>query len=131
MDNAENNTAMMKSLEGLLHKQDLLTFDAKENQVFCFPHMTNICTGHVLLFLSSSPFDREPQDNHFVPIEQTYGQALACDPIAMAQAAIWAIWVSGAHREAFAAVIRDGNMDGCFRDPEISAIMRINPLQLL
>ena len=90
--------------------------------------MTNICTGHVLLSLSSSHFDREPQENHSVPREQTYGQALACDPIAMARAAIR---VSGAHREAFAAVIRDGNMDGCFRDPEISAIMRINPLQLL
>ena len=95
MDNAKNNTTMMKSLEGLLHKRDLDTFDAKECQVFCFPHTTNICTGHVMSSLSSSPIDREPHENHVVPGEQTYEQALARDPIAMARAAIWAIWVSG------------------------------------
>ena len=110
MDNAENNTTMMKSLEGLQHKCDLDTFDAKEHQVLCFPHTTNICTGHVMSSLSSSPNDREPNENHIVPREQMYQQALACDPIAMAQAAIQDIWVSGACREAFAAVIRDGNI---------------------
>ena len=88
MDNAENNTTMMKSLEGLLHKCDLNTFDAKERQVFCFPHTTNICTGHVVSSLSSSPIDREPHENHIVPGEQTYEEALAHDPIAMARAAI-------------------------------------------
>ena len=128
MDNAENNTTTMKSLEGLLHKCDLNTFDAKEHQVFCFPHTMNICTGHVMSSLSSSPIDREPHENHIVPREQTYEQALAHDPITMAWAAIQ---VSGAHRDAFTAVIRDGNMDGQFKNPDTGAIMMISPLQLL
>ena len=81
MDNTENNTTMMKSLEGLLHKCNL---DAKECQVFCFPHTTNICTGHVVSSLSPSLNDREPNENHIVPGEQMYQQALAHDPIAMA-----------------------------------------------
>ena len=131
MDNAKNNTTMMKSLEGLLHKRNLDTFDAKERQVFCFPHMTNICTGHVVSSLSSSPNNREPNENHIVPGEQMYQQALACDPIAMARAAIRAIWVSSARREAFAAVIRDGNIDGWFKNPDTGAVMTISPLQLL
>ena len=121
----------MKNLEGLLHKCDLDTFDAKEHQIFCFPHTANICTGHIMSSLSSSPIDREPHENHIVPREQMYEQAFACDPIAMAWAAIWAIRVSGAHRDAFTAVIRDGNMDGRFKDPDTGTIMRISPLQLL
>ena len=131
MDNTENNPMMMKSLKGLLHKHDLDTFDVKERQVFCFPHTTNICTGHVMLSLSSSPIDREPHKNHVVPGEQMYEQALARDPMAMAQAAIQAIQVSGAHRDAFTAVIRDGNMDRWFKNPDTGMIMRISPLQLL
>ena len=128
MDNAENNTTIMKSLEGLLHKCDLNTFDAKECQVFCFPHTTNICTGHVVLSLNLSPNNREPNKNHVLPRQQTYQQALAHDPIAMAQAAIR---VSGACREAFAAVIRDGNIDRQFKNPDTGAIMMLSPLQLL
>ena len=76
-------------------KRNLNTFDAKEHQVFCFPHTMNICTGHIMSSLSSSPIDREPHKNHVVPGEQMYEQALARDPIAMARAAIRAIWVSG------------------------------------
>ena len=94
MDNAENNTTMMKSLEGLLHKRNLDTFDTKEHQVFCFPHTTNICTGHVVSSLSSSPIDRELNEDHVVSIGQMYKQALACDPIPMAQAVIQAIQVT-------------------------------------
>ena len=131
MDNAENNTTMMRSLEGLLHKHDLDMFNAKEQQVFCFPHTTNICTGHVVSSLSSTPIDRELNKDHFISGEQTYEQALAHDPIAMAQAAIQAIWVTGAHREVFAAVIRDGNKDVQFKNPETGAVMQIHPLQLL
>ena len=131
MDNAENNTMMMKNLEGLLYKHDLNTFDAKEHQVFCFPHTTNICTGHVVLSLSLSPNNRELEESHIVPTQQMYQQALAHDPFAMAQAAIRAIWVSGAHREAFGAVIRDSNIDRSFKNPDTGAIMMISPLQLL
>ena len=131
MDNAKNNTTMMKSLEGLLHKHDLNTFDAKECQVFCFPHTTNICTGNVVSSISSSPNDREPNNNYIVPGEQTYQQALACDPIAMAWAAIQAIWVSRACREAFAAVIRGGNIDGWFKNLDTGTIMMISLLQIL
>ena len=131
MDNAENNTTMMKSFEGLLHKCDLDTFDTKEHQFFCFPHTTNICTGHIVSSLNSSPINRKPNENHIVPREQMYSQALAHDPIAMAWAAIQAIRVSSAHRDAFTAVIRDGNMDGWFKNPDTGVIMRISPLQLL
>ena len=128
MDNAENNTTMMKSLKGLLHMCDLDAFDAKEHQIFCFPHTMNVCTGHIVLSLSLSPINREPHENHIVPREQMYEQALACDPIAMARAAIR---VSGARRDAFTAVIRDGNMDRQFKNPDTGMIMRISPLKLL
>lgn len=131
MDNAENNTTMMRSLEGLFRQREI-DFDAKERQVFCFPHTTNVCTGHVVTSLSSSPIDVEPHDDHIVSGRpQTYEQALARDPIAMARAAIRAIRVSGARREAFAAVINDGNKDGRFKDPITGNVVQLKPLQLL
>lgn len=132
MDNADNNTTMMRSLEGLLHKRDIDTFYAKERQVFCFPHTTNVCTRHVVSSLSSSPLDLEPRDGHIASGgTQTYEQALARDPIAMARAAICVIRVSGACREAFTAVIRDGNNDGRFNDPLTGNTIQLKPLQLL
>ena len=112
MNNTENNTTMMKSLKGLLYMCNLNTFDAKKCQIFCFPHTTNICTGHIVSSLSSSPIDREPNENHIIPREQMYEQAIAHDPIAIACTAIQTIQLSSAHRDAFTAVIRDGNMDG-------------------
>jgi hypothetical protein len=130
MDNAENNTTMMKSLEELFHQRDL-EFDAKERQVFCFPHTTNICTGHVLSSLTSFGIDSEPRDDHVVSGRQTYAQAVARDPIAMARAAIRAIRVSSARRDAFLAVIKDGNKDGRFKDPNTKNTIQLKPLQLL
>ena len=73
---------------------DLDTFNTKGCQILCFPHTTNICTGHVVSSLSSSPIDRELNEDHVVSIGQMYKQALACDPIPMAQAVIQAIQVT-------------------------------------
>ena len=120
----------MKSLKGLFHSCDI-PFDAKEQQVFYFLHMTNICTGHVISSLTSAPHNQEPSNNHSHSGEQTYEQALACDPIAVACVAIHAIWVSSDDWEAFAAVIRDGNKDSCFKDPLTGNTIVLRPLQLL
>lgn len=130
MDNAKNNTMMMKSLKGLFHSHDI-PFDAKEQQVFCFPHTTNICTGHIISSLTLAPHDQEPSNNHTHSGEQTYEQALTCNPISVACVAIHAIWVSGAHWEAFVAVIRDGNKDSHLKDPLTSNTIALRLLQLL
>ena len=63
--------------------------------------------------------------------EQTYEQALTCNPIAVACVAIHAIWVSGAHWEVFVAVIRDGNKDSHLKDPLTSNTIVLRLLQLL
>ena len=49
----------------------------------------------------------------------------------MVHVAICAIQVSGAHCEAFVAVIRDGNKDGHFKDPVAKNIIQLKLLQLL
>ena len=50
VDNAENKTMMMKSLEGLLHKCDLDTFDAKECQVFLLsPYNKHLHWAHCVI----------------------------------------------------------------------------------
>lgn len=130
MDNAKNNTMMIKSLMGIFHSHDI-PFDTKEQQVFCFPHTTNICTGHIISSLTSALHNQEPSDNHTHSGDQTYEQALACNPIAVAHAAIHGIWVSGACQEAFVAVIRDGNKYGCFKDPLTGNTIILRLLQLL
>ena len=121
---------MMRSLEELFHQRDL-EFDTKEHQVFCLPHTTNICTGHIVSSLTSFPIDSEPCNDHTAAGTQTYEQAIARDPITMARVAIHAIQGSGARRDAFAAVIKDGNKDGQFKDPITKNIIQLKPLQLL
>lgn len=120
---------MMKELEKLFHKRDLPYFLAAERQVFCFPHTVNISTGHVVKALTSAPHEQEPAEDHVPASGQTYAQAVARDPIAMARAAIRAIRSSGGRREAFANVIIDGNRDGRFIVE--GEVVQLKSLQLL
>lgn len=53
MDNLETNTAMMRELEILFTEREI-SFDAKKNRIFCFPHIINIVVQHVIEKFSSS-----------------------------------------------------------------------------
>ena len=55
LDNAENNTTMMRELESLLKSREKsINFDEKNNRVRCFAHIINICSSHLVNAMSNS-----------------------------------------------------------------------------
>ncbi|EDR08985.1 uncharacterized protein LACBIDRAFT_326637 [Laccaria bicolor S238N-H82] len=47
LDNCSLNNAFLRELELLLRPRDV-EFNHKENHIRCFPHVTNICSNHVI-----------------------------------------------------------------------------------
>ena len=96
----------------------------------CFPHVTNICSNHVIeAFTNISLVDDTggfitsasgpPSD----PDNQTYEEAVACDPIALCRSTVQAVCASGQRRDHLAEVIEDGNKKGWFksvREPNVT-----------
>ncbi|KIJ58550.1 hypothetical protein HYDPIDRAFT_102399, partial [Hydnomerulius pinastri MD-312] len=89
LDNADNNDTFMFELEKLLKERDI-PFDHKDRRIRCFPHILNICTGHVLEAITDTSLaeiagawtSSLPQD---LNDRQTYEEALRRDPIALGQ----------------------------------------------
>ncbi|KAJ6559295.1 ribonuclease H-like domain-containing protein, partial [Mycena sp. CBHHK59/15] len=48
MDNASNNATFMQHLSLLLASKGILNFDPKENYIFCFTHIINLCSQAVI-----------------------------------------------------------------------------------
>ncbi|KIK73803.1 hypothetical protein PAXRUDRAFT_177453, partial [Paxillus rubicundulus Ve08.2h10] len=87
LDNADNNDTFMFKLEKLLKEHDI-PFDHKDRCIHCFPHILNICTGHVLEAITDTSLaeiagmwtSSLAQDLNDC---QTYKEALHQDPIAL------------------------------------------------
>ncbi|KIK13197.1 hypothetical protein PISMIDRAFT_80816, partial [Pisolithus microcarpus 441] len=92
LDNAENNDTFMDEL-GKLLKQCNIPFDHEDQQIRCFPHIINICTGHVIKKITDINLAEIAcawalavcQD---LNDRQTYKEALAHDLIALGHAII-------------------------------------------
>ncbi|KIJ18794.1 hypothetical protein PAXINDRAFT_70562 [Paxillus involutus ATCC 200175] len=86
LDNARNNDAAMRELSQLL-KAWGITFDPMDRHIMCFPHILNICSGHVTgeytyaNFASISGAWVDALDN--VIDKDAYMEALQRDPIAL------------------------------------------------
>ena len=129
LDNASLNDAFLKELEILLRPREV-EFDHKDNHIRCFPHVTNICSNHVIeAFTNISLVDDTggfiasasgpPSD----PDNQTYEEAVARDPIALCRSTVRAVRASGQRRDHLAEVIEDGNKKGWFksvREPNVT-----------
>jgi hypothetical protein len=89
----------MEDLEGLLRDQDI-PFQHEDNHVMCFPHITNICTTHIIEALTNTSLANAqtvfntalpPRD----PDDQGYGDTRTRNPIALSRSTVWAIRASG------------------------------------
>jgi hypothetical protein len=121
-----------------VHARDI-PFCHKDNHIRCFPHVTNICSTHVIEaftntalvddsggFIASAAYP--PSD----PDSQTYEEAVARDPIALCRSTVRAIRVSGERRDHLADIIRDGNDKGWFKAPEDpTQTIQVKALQLV
>ena len=129
LDNTLLNDAFLKELEVFLRPREV-EFDHKDNHIQCFPHVTNICSNHVIeAFTNISLVDDTggfitsasgPPSN---PDNQTYEEAVAHDPMALCQSTVWAVCASGQQHDHLAEVIEDGNKKGWFksaREPNVT-----------
>jgi hypothetical protein len=107
MDNASNNTTMIESLAKKLALHDI-HFDVHDHRVMCFAHVIDLCSGQVIYATSGGV-------EHVDVSSSSSSDAATSDPIAIARAAVRAIWGSSLHQEAFNKVIKEGNTLGWFK----------------
>ncbi|EDQ98471.1 uncharacterized protein LACBIDRAFT_335933 [Laccaria bicolor S238N-H82] len=124
LDNCSLNDAFLKELEILLRPREV-EFNHKENHIRCFPHITNICSTHVIeaftniaLVDDTGGFIASASGPPSDPDNQTYEEAVVRDPIALCQSTVRAVHASGQRREHLAEVIDDGNKKGWFKSTE-------------
>jgi hypothetical protein len=130
---------MLEFLEGLLSEREIVSFDAKDNRIMCFPHTINIAVQNVLKKMSS--VEPPEEDDTFEDLISTasgeegrgFGQsfedACAQDPISRLRNIVMAIRSSGQRRDAFINWIENGNKSGLFVFENKAT--QIQPKQLL
>ncbi|KAI6017082.1 hypothetical protein EDC04DRAFT_2576935, partial [Pisolithus marmoratus] len=85
--------------------------------IHCFPHIINICTGHVVKRITDADLAELagtwalalPQD---LNDRQTYQEALAHDLVALGHAVITSLCASSQCQDVFEDYIREGNEKG-------------------
>lgn len=103
---------MLKDLEKLFLECEILSFDAKDQRIMCFPHIINVVVQHVLTKMSSV---MAPENNDNVCEEEIstanmdegcgFGQMFeivcAQDPIACLHKIVMTIHSSRQHHDTF------------------------------
>jgi hypothetical protein len=138
LDNASLNGTFIKEFEVLLRPRDV-DFHHKHNHIRCFPHVTNICSNHVIeaftditLVDDTGGFTASASGPPSDPDNQSYEDAVARDPIALCRSTVRAVRASGGRRDHLAEVIADGNKKGWFKSTEDPAVtIQVKQLQLV
>jgi len=101
LDNCSLNDAFLKELEILLHPCEV-EFNHKDNHIRCFPHVTNICSNHVIdsftniaLVDDTGGFTASTSGPPSDPDNQSYEEAVVHDPIALCWSTVQAVRTSG------------------------------------
>ena len=115
---------MLEFLEGLLSEREIVSFDAKDNRIMCFPHTINIAVQHVLKKMSSvEPPEDDDTFEDLISMAsgeegrgfgQSFEDACAQDPISRVRNIVMAIRSSGQRHDAFINWIENGNKSGLF-----------------
>jgi hypothetical protein len=118
MDNTSNNKTCLQHLSKTLLTDHEITFDAEQNHVRCFPHIINICTGHVCNGFKMVPVEDLHQSLKAAPSQDvsksTYLEAIEQNPLSRAQEVIHMIRASGRWREVFMEMIKTSNQSNRF-----------------
>ncbi|KIK19821.1 hypothetical protein PISMIDRAFT_43191, partial [Pisolithus microcarpus 441] len=99
-----------------------IDFDPVDCRIICFPHVLNICSGHVtdeytaVDFASISKAWVDALDGNKVINKDAYIEALQHDPIALGHDIVRAVRASSLRREAFTDILKTGNDKGWFVD---------------
>ncbi|KAF8872831.1 ribonuclease H-like domain-containing protein [Infundibulicybe gibba] len=97
-----------------------IEFHPTDNRIMCFPHVVNICVTHILKEFTKADLMNDT-DEVFEPsgrfgdnMNQSFEEACARDPIALARNIVRVLRASGQRRDAFRDIIIDGNKKGWF-----------------
>jgi hypothetical protein len=115
---------MLEHLQSLLMEREIVSFNAKDNRIMCFPHTINIAVQSVLKGMSSAEAPEGDVDpdvlistasrNEARGFGQSFEAACAEDPITRLRKIVIVIRSSGQRREAFMSWIDNGNKSGLF-----------------
>ena len=124
LDNLTTNDKMLVFLEKLFVECEILSFDAKDNRIMCFPHIINITVQHCLEKMSSAVAPENDNDSEELidksntdevrGLGQSFEATCAQDPIARLRKIVMVIRSSGQRRDAFSRWIETGNKSGLF-----------------
>jgi hypothetical protein len=132
-DNASANNTMMQKMERMYKECDI-DFDATDRQVMCYEHIVNLSSGRVVEEATSIAAVDLDEDWSGPPLDQqSYDDAVACDPIALSHNIVRIIRASRTRRDTFNEVIKNGNARGWFvvGQPLNQNTIAVKPKQLL
>jgi len=138
LNNASLNDAFLKEL-GILLCPRKVEFNHKENHIRCFPHVTNVCSNHIIeaftnitLVDDTGGFIASALGPPSDPDTQTYEEVVSHDPIALCRSTVRAVRASGKWCDHLAEVIEDGNKKGWFKSIEDPAkTIKVKQVQLI
>ena len=128
LNNASLNDTFLKEYEIFLGPHNV-DFSHKHHHIRCFPHVTNICSNHIFeaftnvaLVDDTGGFIASALGPPSDPDNQSYEDAVACNPIVLCQSTVWAVCASGGWHDHLVEVIADGNRKGWFKSTEDLAV---------
>jgi len=138
LNNALLNDAFLKELRILLRPHEV-KFNHKENHIRCFPHVTNVCSNHIIkaftnitLVDDTGGFITSTSGPPSDPDTQTYEEVVACDPITLCWSTVQAVHASGKQCDHLAEVIEDGNKKGWFKSiKDLAKTIKVKQVQLI
>ena len=124
LDNLTTNDKMLVFLEKLFVECEILSFNAKDNWIMCFPHIINITVQHCLKKISSAVAPGNDNDykelidksntDKACGFGQSFEAACAQDPIACLRKIVMVICSSGQRCDTFSRWIETRNKSGLF-----------------
>ena len=135
MDNASNNNTGMWELSSLLAEHGI-EFNPVDWHVMCFPHILNICSGHIAYQYTDADFSAigaawvDALDPTIIINKTAYVAALRQDPVALGCDIVRLVCASSLHCESFNNILVTGNKSNWFISND-SKLMKLPVLKLL
>lgn len=113
----------MRELSRLLAERGI-DFDAVDRRIMCFPHILNVCSGHVIDKYLDVEFTVDDEawvdalDPTVVIEKEAYLKALEEDPIALGRSVVRVVRASSLRRQDFSKTITTGNEMQWFTDED-------------
>ena len=113
-----------------------IPFDAEDHQIMCYGHIVNLSSGWVIDGLTGAAKNLQNWNGPALldAGSQSYEEAFAYNPVALACTVVWAIQGSGLYRNVFDEAVVNSNMKGWFKEGgnivKLTAVWHAHPVGL-